>query len=339
MPQLGLAVIGAGRPNIATQNHLPALAHVPQARLVALHDVDEAGVRHYAHEYGAQAYTDLDAMLARDDVDAVIIASPDQFHAEHTVRVAQAGKHILCQKPLALSSEEIATMRTAVVKAGVFFCAAQSTRYEGAHRKAQELILAGEIGQPVYASYAVKGRFYPYPAGSFYRTAASGGQFLHNGPHYMDLLAWLMGRLPVRVYGQSLAHYPTEDKLETDNYTLCALDFEGGGFGRLEQNLTMLDPPGFPQRDETRVIGTTGTIAYGTGINASVEVFAGGVRQPLQPVGVLPEEMPFVLLTRDFVRAALGEQPPVISAEWSFRVLEACLGTLQSCRTGEPVRL
>jgi len=339
MQQLGLALIGAGRPSIATHNHLPALAHVPQARLVALHDVDEAGVREHAAQYVAEAYTDLDAMLARDDVDAVIIASPDQFHAEHTIQAAQAGKHILCQKPLALSLEEAAAMREAIVEAGVLFSAVQSLRYEAGPRKAKELILSGEIGEPVYASYSVKGRFFSYPEGSFYRKAESKGQFLHNGPHYVDLLAWLMDSLPCRVYGQSLAHYPTEDRLETDNYTLCALDFESGGFGRVEQNLTMLDPPGFPQRDETRIIGTTGTIAYGTGVNACVEVFAGGVTQNLQPVGVPPQENPFVLLTKDFVQATLGEQPPAVSMEWSFRVLEACLGTLESCRTGEPVRV
>ncbi|MHB8995859.1 MAG: Gfo/Idh/MocA family protein [Armatimonadota bacterium] len=339
MRQLGLAIIGAGRPNIATQNHLPALAHVPQARLVALHDVDEAGVRQYAVQYGVEAYTDFDDVLSRDDVEAVIIASPDQFHAEHTIRAAQAGKHILCQKPLALNLTEAADMRAAVVEAGVVFSAAQSFRYEAGPRKAKELMLAGEIGQPVYASYSVKGRFYSYPAESFYRKAASGGQFLHNGPHYVDLLAWLIDSLPRRVYGQSLAHYPTADRLETDNYTLCALDFENGGFGRVEQNLTMLDPPGFPQREETRLIGTRGMISYGSGVRPPLEVFADGVTQTLQPVATPVEKNPFVLLTRDFVLAALGEQPPVISMDWSFRVLEACLGTLESCQTGEPVEL
>jgi predicted dehydrogenase len=339
MRQLGLAIIGAGRPNIATHNHLPALAHVPQARLVALHDVDEAGVRQYAEQYGVDGYTDLDDLLSRDDVEAVVIASPDQFHAEHTIRVARAGKHILCQKPLALSVDGAAAMRAAVAEAGVMFSAAQSSRYEVATRKAKELILAGEIGDPVYASCSVKARFYSYPAESFYRKAASGGQFLHNGPHYVDLLAWLMDSLPRRVYGQSLSHYPTADRLETDNYTLCALDFENGGFGRVEQNLTMLDPPGFPQRDETRIIGTRGMISYGSGVRGSLEVFADGITQSLQPDGTPAEENPFVLLTRDFVLAALGEQPPTISMDWSFRVLEACLATLESCRTRQPVEL
>lgn len=339
MRQLGIAIIGAGSPSIATQNHLPALGHVPRARLVALHDVNEAGVRQYAAEYGVDAYTDLGAMLACEDVEAVIIASPDRFHAEHTLLAAQAGKHILCQKPLALNMAEAAAMRAAVTEAGVFFCAAQSFRYETAALKAKELLLSGEIGDPVYASYSVKGRFYSYPANSFYRKRGSGGQFLHNGMHYVDLLAWLMGSLPRRVYGQSLAHYPTNDSLETDNYTLCALDFDSGGFGRVEQNLTMLDPPGFPQRDETRIIGTRGTITWGTGVNAAVEVFADGVTQLLQPVSRPPEQDPFVLLTRDFVLTALGEQPPVVGMDWSFRILEACLGTLESCRTGLAVEL
>ncbi|MCE5237024.1 Gfo/Idh/MocA family oxidoreductase [bacterium] len=339
MTTLGLAIIGAGGANIATSSHLPALRHIPEARLVALHDVNAEGVRRFADEYGAEAYTDLAAMLARDDVEVVVVASPDRFHCEHVVQAAQAGKHILCQKPLALSLDEARRMVAAVTAAGVRFGAAQSFRYEAGARQARQLIAEGAIGQPVYASFSVKGRFYPYPPDSPYRRQDTGGQFLHNGPHYVDLLCCLLDDLPVRVFGQSRAHYPTEDRLETDNYTVCLLDFARGALGRVEQNLTMLDPPGFPQRQETRVMGTEGNLVFGTGQTPALEVFDGSGFSVAQPQTIPPDEEPFVLLQRDFFRAVLEDREPPISMEWSFRVLEACLGTLESCATGEPVAL
>jgi predicted dehydrogenase len=339
MTTLGLAVIGAGGENIATSSHLPALRHVPEARLVALHDVNAEGVQRYANEYGVEAYTDLSAMLARDDVQVVIVASPDRCHCEHTILAARAGKHILCQKPLALSLDEARRMMAAVRAGGVRFGAAQSMRYEAASRQARALIEQGVIGDPVYASFSVKGRFYPYPPNSPYRKQDSGGQFLHNGPHYVDLLAYLLDDLPVRAFGMSRAHYPTADRLETDNYTVCLLDFARGGMGRVEQNLTLLDPPGFPQRQETRVMGTQGNLVFGTGQAPALEVFDQSGFAVAQPQVVPPAEQPFVLLQREFLRAIIEGREAPISMEWSFRVLEACLGTLESCVTGKPVEL
>lgn len=339
MKPLGVAVIGAGGENIATSQHLPALRHIPQARLVALHDINAEGVRRYAAEYEAEAYTDLPAMLARDDIDLVIVASPDMFHAEHVVMAAQAGNHVLCEKPLALSLDEARAMMAAVRAASVRFCAAQSMRYQAASREAKRLIEQGLIGQPVYGAFSLKGRFFPYPASSPYRRKETGGQFLHNGPHYVDLLCDLLDDLPVRVFGMSRSHYPTDDRLETDNYTVCLLDFAGGAMGRVEQNLMMLDPAGFPQRHELRVMGTEGNLVFGTGRAPALEVFDASGYQVAQPQTVPPHEEPFTLLQRDFIVSILEDREPPIAMAWSARVLEACLGTLQSCATGEPVAL
>jgi predicted dehydrogenase len=339
MTTLGVAIIGAGGENIATSSHLPAFRHLPEARLVALHDVNAVGVRRYADEYGAEAYTDLAAMLARDDVAVVVVASPDRFHCEHVIQAAEAGKHILCQKPLAMSLDEARRMMAAVTAAGVRFGAAQSLRYEAAPRAARALIAQGAIGRPVYASFSVHGRFYSYPPNSPYRKRDSGGQFLHNGPHYVDLVCHLLDDLPVRVYGQSRAHYPTDDRLETDNYTVCLLDFAGGGLGRVEQDLTRLDPPGLPQHQQTRVMGTEGSLVFGTGKEPALEVCDASGATVAQPQTIPPHEEPFVLLQRDFFRAILEDREPPIPMAWSFRVLEACLGTIASCATGEPVAL
>lgn len=339
MDSLGIAVIGAGGDNIASSRHLPALRLLPEARIVALHDVDGSAIARRAEQYGAAAYTDLEAMLARDDVDVVVVASPDSWHARHVVACAQAGKHILCEKPLCLTRAEAAAMQAAVHSAGVRFGAAQSQRYMPAALRARDLIRAGEIGDPVYGSYVTKGRFFSYPPGSEYRRAHTGGQFLHNGPHYVDLLVSLLGSLPTRVYAQSLAHYPTEDRLETDNLTVAMLGFASGAFGRVEQSLVMLDPPGFPARDEVRIVGTRGTLLYGTALGGTLEVFGPGGWQETQPCPATPDDDGFLAMHREFLQALLRDDPPPIPPEHSWRVLETCLATLESCASGEPVVL
>ena len=339
MEPIGVAVIGAGGSNIATGRHLPALRRVPHAKVVALHDIKADGVAHYAAQYEAEAYTDLGAMLTRDDVDLVIVASPDSFHAEHTIAAVRAGKHVLCEKPIALSLEEALAMRQAVRQAGVKFMACQSLRYEPAARQAGRLIQAGEIGQPVYGGYAVKGRFHPYPGDSEYRARKTKGQFLHNGMHYVDLLSWLLQAEPTRAFGVSRQHYPTDDRLETDNYTLALLQFSSGALGRVEHNLMMIDPPGFPRREETRVMGTEGNLAFGNSLGGSLEVFAADGFQVLQPATLTPWEDSFALLTRDLVEAIIEDRAPPISMDYSIRVLEACLGVVESCETGQPVQL
>ena len=103
MKQLNIGVIGLGEIGAV---HCDALMQIPQAKLLAVADIDEARVKQIAEKTGAQPYQDYKELLAREDIDAVIIATPDHLHKEPCIHAANAGKHILVEKPLAMTLED-----------------------------------------------------------------------------------------------------------------------------------------------------------------------------------------------------------------------------------------
>lgn len=336
---IGVGVVGAGSVNIATSAHLPAIQMVRELELKALCDVNEAGVKALAQRYGVDAYTDYGAMLKREDIQMIQVCTPDYLHAEHTIKAAEAGKHVLCQKPMALSVRECAAMRAAVTRAGVQFMCVQSNRYSDPYRTIKHHIDDGRIGAVRWVKYSFKGRFFPYPKESYHRKAMSKGQLLHNGPHWVDLVSCFVGDTPVEVCAISLAHYPTDDRLETDNYYLSHMRFPSGAMATVEMNLLMLDPPGFPARTSVEVVGTHGRITLGTDRPPALEVFAG--RRIERPAAAASQGTPeaFAELMRDFVRAIVEKGPPPIPMDWSIAVTRTCLAALRSIEVGGPIQL
>ncbi len=335
---LGVGVIGAGGANIATSCHLPAIQHTAGLELKALQDVNREGVRPYAEEYGVDWYTDLAAMLARDDVDVVQVCSPDPYHAEQTIAALEAGKHVMCQKPMALSVEDAQEMAATAARVGRRLTVCHNMRWLPRNRKLRELIEAGEIGAPVYVRCLSKGRHYPYPPDSFYRKRESLGQFVHNGPHYVDLVSWLMGSLPAKVFARSTRHYPTEDKLDTDNYVAAMLEFENGTLGSVELNLMVLDPPGFRPEESLFVVGTKGTLKASS-VDAPLEVFGARgteLREAAAPGAVVQS---FVAMMEDFVLAIREDRPAAVTPEHAVRVMATCLVAATRANEEEAVRL
>ena len=336
MDKVRTAVVGGGG-GIGLGSHLPAIAALPQAELVAICDVDEQGLARAAELYGCHTCTDYGSLLERDDIDLIDIASPDFLHASHAIAAAEAGKHVLCEKPMALSLDEASAMRAAVGQAGVKFMVAQSQRWlpECAAFKAA----CQQIGHPVFTAYHVKGRFYSYPRDSFYRTKQSGGQFVHNGMHWVDFISWCIDSLPASVYAQSTRHYPTDDRMETDNYFVAHVTYDNGATGIYELNLLMLDPPGFPSEQRWYVIGTEGTAEWARDATRLTEVFS---QDGLSFPRAYPEpglHSPFAGEIGHMCDCILRDDDPCIPIDWSIRVLAACLAVAESARTGHLIHL
>lgn len=331
-----IAVVGGGG-GIGWGSHLPAIAALPQAELVAVCDTDEEGLARAVAQYGGVGYRDLDTLLEREDVDLVDLASPDFLHAEQTMRAARAGKHVLCEKPMALSLEDARAMQAAAQAAGVKFMVAQSMRWLPECRAFKEA--CGRIGRPVYAAHHIKGRFFPYPEGSFYRTAKSLGQFMHNGMHWMDLISWCLDSLPMSVYARSARHYPTPDRLETDNYLAANVTYASGASAVFEMNLLMLDPPGFPAEQWWYVVGTEGTAQWAVSSSRCTSVFnPQGLSFPRKTAHGTTED-PFRGEIGHLCDCILRDEPPAVPMDWSIGILAACLGVVDSARTGEVVEV
>ena len=148
-----LAIIGTG--GIAG-SHATNFSKIPGCQIVAGCDVDAAKAAAFCAKHSIpKAYSDLDLMLKECAIDAVVNATPDRFHAPHSIKAIQAGKHVLCEKPLALNYAEAATMVKAAKSKGVINMVNLSFRNAPALHKAHQLISSGKLGTIVHvdASY------------------------------------------------------------------------------------------------------------------------------------------------------------------------------------------
>lgn len=147
MTTVGVAIIGAGQ--IALANHLPGLKLLPNARLVALCDSDENTLRRASEQTGIKAaFTDYEKLLDHDGVDAVVIATPNITHPVIAIAAARAGKHVMCEKPLALNLADALAMLRAAEEANVRHMTAFTYRFVPAMRYMKHLIDSGAIGAP-----------------------------------------------------------------------------------------------------------------------------------------------------------------------------------------------
>lgn len=191
-----MAVIGCG--STAHRRHLPAWAALPGARLTAVVSRDARRREEAAARYGAaRTYGDWHDVLDDPDVAAVDICVPHALHAEIAVAAARAGRHVLCEKPLATHLRAAEEMAAAARDSGVVLMPFLNMRLGGAARRAVDLVRGGAVGRPLLIR-GVMGHGGPDatdPARRWFLTAeAGGGAILDLGPHLFDLVACLAGQ-------------------------------------------------------------------------------------------------------------------------------------------------
>src|SRR2546422_3425983 len=169
MAKLGVGVLGVGRMGRRHAENLRSL--VPEAKLVAVADVDVEAARRLADDLEIEHYYDsVEALVDRKDIEAVVIASPSRFHLSAVQTAAAAGKHILCEKPLALTIDGVDEAIAAADKAKVFLQVGFMRRYDSAYVEAYKRIEGGEIGTPVI--FRSIGRDREPPPLSFYKSGS-----------------------------------------------------------------------------------------------------------------------------------------------------------------------
>ena len=189
MSKLGVGVLGVGAMGRRHAENIRRL--VPQARLIAVADVAVEPTRRAAEDLEIEhAFASREEMLERKDIDAVVIATPDKFHAQDIQAAAAAGKQILCEKPLALNLADAHAALAAVAKSGVHLQVGFMRRYDPGYASAMKRIEAGEIGDPVI--FKSIGRDKDAPPISSYASRLNGMLFYNNTIHDFALARWLM---------------------------------------------------------------------------------------------------------------------------------------------------
>ncbi|MEN3202653.1 MAG: Gfo/Idh/MocA family oxidoreductase [Atribacterota bacterium] len=246
-------IIGAC--GIAKRRTIPeVLRFAEKSEIVALMDVDLQALKATAQEFGIPRAHSTVSELLKEDIDAVYIASPVAFHYSQTKEAFAAGKHVLCEKPLALRVEEGEELLELAEKHNLKFGVAFMMRYNVYHQKIREFVTEGKIGQPVFARAQLT-CFYPEIPGAWRQKKATGGggALTDMGCHCIDLLEWFFGEI-AEVFGflDTITH-----KYEVEDTSTVLLKFKNQAHGFVDNFFNL---PDATARNILEIYGTKGAI-------------------------------------------------------------------------------
>lgn len=252
--KLGVAIHGAGW---VAGAHAASWLKNPHVRIASISDVCKERAAQLADRLGVDCAIrdDYDEVLRDDAVQIVDLCSPSQFHAEQGIAAAEAGKHVLVEKPIALSMRENLALRSAVAQAGVRSMTSFVLRWNPAVENVRSLIAAGAIGKPFYVEVDYWHGLGPeHHAWNVHgKRATAGSALLLAGCHAVDMTRWLIGDEVVEVSG--IGNNP-RGNFEFDANVVAMLKFRNGAIGKTS---TMLDAE-IPYSFNIDVLGDAGSI-------------------------------------------------------------------------------
>ncbi len=267
MSTLNFAIIGCG--GITLQNHLPGLALCPGVKVVALCDADPACLEKARQQTGvATATTAWEEVVKRDDVHAVIIATPNVFHPAIAIAAARTGKHVLCEKPLALNYADAKAMAGAAEQSGIRHMTAFTYRFVPSMRYLHHLIQQGELGQPYhYRSCRLQDWGTRNLGWRQQKRLAGTGELGDMLSHRIDFAHHLIGPM-TRLVANTKNLSPLRDGApnDTEDWVAILAEFKNGTTGVLESSkLASGRNESWRSLDYVEINGSEGTYEFTTG--------------------------------------------------------------------------
>jgi scyllo-inositol 2-dehydrogenase (NAD+) len=334
MRKLGVGVLGVGEMGRRHAENLRRL--VPHAQLVAIADVNAARARSAAEELEIEnSYGSLEAMLECNGLDAVVIATPDKFHAAAVKTVAAAGKDMLCEKPLALTLPDAVELLRAVSKAGVRLQVGFMRRYDLAYLAAMKRIENGEIGVPVI--FKSIGRDKDGPPLSAYKPNLGGMLFYTNSIHDFDLARWLMQDEISEVHAYAtVAIRPELAEFGDVVAGVVNLKFNRGAIGNIESH----SQAAYGYDVRTEVVGSKGSLLIGSFHQTPATFLSNhGSTQPIAEHFLTTFADAYVAEIQDFVDAMLKDRPPRVSGDDGLKALAIAAAAEKSHLQGKATKV
>jgi predicted dehydrogenase len=332
MRKLGIGVLGVGEMGLRHAENLRR--NVSQARLVAIADVSQERSRQVAGELEIDNfYSSLDAMLENKDIEAVLIATPDRFHAQAVASAAKAGKDILCEKPLALHLADAHAALREVSKAKRRLQVGFMRRYDPAYAAAMKRIEAGEIGTPVV--FKSVGRDKDQPPLAAYESNVNGMIFYTNTIHDFDLARWLMQDEVTGVHAYTTsAIRPEVAKYGDVVASVVNLQYQRGAIGNVESYAQAVY--GYDVR--TEIVGSAGSLFLGS-LDRIPAVFltAEGGQHILADHFLSRFRDAYLEEVRDFVTTILSDRAPRVSGDDGLKALAIAVAAEKSHQQSKPV--
>jgi predicted dehydrogenase len=308
---MNIAMLGTGR--IADGQLAPAIAEADGVRLWSVLSRDAERGRKFAERHGAAApnavHTDLDSLLADDELDAVLIASPDKLHAPQCIAAARAGKHVLTEKPMATDVAEAQAMVDACDEAGVVLAVAYHLRWHAGHRKLAAAIRAGDLG--TVRHMRVQWTFLA-PNAENWRASAEVGRWwglAGVGTHCLDQVRWLMVPSCGEIVVQENLISREVWKGPHDETALISLGFESGATAEVCSSVLFAAP----RRMEVFGSGSYAICDDTLGPHGAGAISIGGKPMDYQVSN------PYVGEIADFAAAVAEGRPPEVDGREGLR--------------------
>ncbi len=341
----GFGIVGTG---VIAAIHADAIAllsktGLPDARLVAVTDVADGVAAAFAAAHGCQAEPDLDALLARRDVEVVCVCVPSGLHTVIGIQAAKAGKHLVVEKPIDVGLDAADRLIDAAQAAGVALTVISQHRFDPGLVELKRLLDDRALGRLVLGEASTKW----YRTQGYYDSAAwrgtyalDGGSLMNQGVHYVDLLRWCMGpAAEISAVCSTQAH-----QMEAEDTALAVVRFASGAVGTIMSSTAAF--PGFPQRLE--ITGTEGTVTVEDGrvVRRALAADPGRLSASAADAGRSGAADPAAVdvashaaQLADLLDAADTGREPAVSGQSGRDALEIVLAVYESSRTGRPVTL
>ena len=337
MNKVRIGVLGTGI--IMRDFHLLTLRNHPQAEVVAAGNLHAESLGRLAMDFNIpKTYTDFEEMASDPNIDAVVIGLPNYLHAPATVQMLEAGKHVLCEKPMALSVAEGEGMVEAAHRTGRRLMIAHMWRFDREILWLRDMVASGRLGKVFKAkSHAIWLYEGPRPQSWFVQPKfAGGGALADMGVHSLDTLRFVLGGArPTKVFANVGTHF---GDIELDDTATVLLEFEGGIAALVEAGWYHLYADGL--EGYTQVFGTKG---YARALPSELHTYVGDVwstTYPKMPKRQQQCDLPMYQAQMDyFIDCVLNNTDPTpggMDGLWAMRMLEAAY---RSAEIGQAVAI
>ncbi len=333
--KLGYALVGLGR--LSTNQLAPALQKTEHSELVGIVTGSPEKAKQWQEKYGIKEqntydYRNFDRLADNPDIDVIYVVLPNSMHQEFTIRGARAGKHVLCEKPMSVSSQECRTMIDACREASVKLAIGYRCQFEPHHMECMRLAAENELGKIRFIEAGFGFRFGDYPIGDLRRWRlereyAGGGALMDVGIYALQACRYLAAAEPVSVLAREIKTDPVKFA-EVDETILWSMDFPDGivancsttyGFGGVNHATAFADRGKF---------GLTPAFGYG-----GIKAFSGDA--PIEK----PEIDQFAAEIDDFSQVILNDRQSKVSGEEGLRDLLVMEAIYESVRSGRRVKV
>jgi predicted dehydrogenase len=328
---IGLALIGCGSFSTAMAE---LLRDDPRYRIAAVHDVDAGAARALGAAVAAAVLPSLDACLAAPEVEAVALFTPNDRHADAAIAAARAGRHVFCEKPMALTVAECRAMIAAADEAGTVLMVGHKRRLRPAYACIAELVASGRYGKIVTAD--IQGFYDRPPSGWWARRSTGGGLLPYSGVHDLDFLRFIAGEATSVVARTARKVQPAASDFE-DAISLI-IDFASGAIASI-QVTWLFTGVRFHDAFSVRIALERGSIDYDPVASVVVARARGGAEERFAFDLAAGFEPAYRREFESFAAAIREDEPPIVTALDGLRCVELMEAAAHSAASGEVVRL